>query len=108
MRVLNTSLRIIFDDTSVDGMFKVTRERNLIQLYVEESPPISEYSSNGAHTYGLKESSSMAQSHFEAHTEAHVEEGPNTEVSQMKPILKKAWKLFNCTHFLMMVEVRKT
>ena len=45
MRVLNTSLRIIFDDTSVDGMFKVMRERNLIQLYVEESPPISEYSS---------------------------------------------------------------
>jgi len=45
-------------------------------VYVEHSPPITEYSHSTANTYGIQESFSTAYPEFEAHSnEAHSVEG---------------------------------
>ena len=61
-RDLDTSVRLIYDDASVEIMFKVVRERSLILMYVKNSHPIREYFQNTANLYGIKESRSTAYS----------------------------------------------
>ena len=74
--LLQGAYKEIYDDASVEVMFKVMKERSLILMYVEHSPPIPEYSHGTAKSYGIKESRSTAYPEFKAHSnEDHSIEG---------------------------------
>ena len=75
MRDLDTSLRLKYDDVSVEMIFKIMAKMSLIPMYVEHSPPITKYSQSTVNIYGIQESFSTIYPEFEAHSvEGHSNE----------------------------------